>query len=421
MPRGVPRVTPFAIDHGSGAELTDVDGRRVLDFASGIGVMTVGHGRAEVIEAITRQVAHLQHLCIHIATYEPYVALCERLVALLPHGPATKAMLLNSGAEAVENAIKIARQATGRSAVLCYSGAFHGRTLLGMSLSSKVAYKTGCGPFAPGVYRLPFPDLLHHGDGLSPEAFVERELNRLRSTFIDTVAAEDVAAVILEVVQGEGGILPISGEYLRGLRAICDEHGIVLIIDEVQSGLTRTGRWAASEHFGVTPDLSTWGKALGGGIPLAAVVGRAELMDAAVPGTLGGTFGGNPVACAAALATLELMEREDHCGRAMALGEAIRSGLAALTERHSVVADLRGLGAMMGLEFCEDGDPCRPAPEFLEGVLARCHTRGLLVIGAGVHKNVLRLLPPIVVSDADLARGLEIICDAVDDTAKDMK
>ncbi len=418
MPRGIPRVTPFVIDRASGAELFDHEGRAVLDFASGIGVMTAGHARAEVIEAVTSQVARLQHLCIHVATYEPYVALCERLVGLLPHGAATKAMLLNSGAEAVENAVKIARQATGRPAVICYTGAFHGRTLLGMSLSSKVSYKTGCGPFAPEIYRLPFPDFLRHGDGLSRDAFVHRELARLRSTLVDTVAPSDVAAVLVEVVQGEGGIVPIPGAYLRGLRGVCDEHGILLIIDEVQTGLARTGHWAASEHFSVTPDLSTWGKALGGGLPLAAVLGRADVMDAAAPGTIGGTFGGNPVACAAAMATLELMEREDHCGRATAIGAQVAGRLSELSARHEVIADVRGLGAMMALEFCEGGDPARPAMAFTHAVLARCHERGLLVIGAGPHGNVLRVLPPLVIGDAALARGLEIICDAVDATAR---
>jgi 4-aminobutyrate aminotransferase/(S)-3-amino-2-methylpropionate transaminase len=412
--RGVPRGTLFAVDRASGAGLIDVDGRPLLDFASGIGVMTAGHCRDEVARAVSDQVARLQHLCMHIATYEPYVALCERLVGLLPHGAATKAMLLNSGAEAVENAVKIARQATGRPAVICFTGGFHGRTLLGMSLSSKVGYKTGCGPFAPEIYRLPFPHVFGAGQTVSSaDAYVDGELARLRAALVDTVAAQDVAAVLVEVVQGEGGIVPIPGRYLRGLREVCSEHGIVLIIDEVQSGLARTGRWAAYEHFGVTPDLSTWGKALGGGLPLAAVVGRAEVMDAALPGTIGGTFGGNPVACAAALATLELMEREDHCARATAIGEVVRERLLELQTRHAVVADIRGIGAMMAMELCEHGDPGRPASALAQAVLARCHAHGVLVIGAGMHGNVIRILPPVVITDEELTRGLDIICAAV--------
>jgi 4-aminobutyrate aminotransferase/(S)-3-amino-2-methylpropionate transaminase len=413
VPRGVPLGTTLVIERAEGASLIDIDGRTLIDFASGIGVMTAGHGRTEILEAITEQAARLQHICVHTATYEPYVALGERLVSLLPHGPSTKVMFLNSGAEAVENAVKIARQATRRPAIICFTGGFHGRTLLGMSLTSKVAYKTGCGPFAPEIYRLPFPSLFHRGRGMAEDDFAEQELARLRTALVDTVASADVAAIIVEVLQGEGGVVPLPVRYLRGLREICDEHGIMLILDEVQTGLARTGHWAASEHFGVIPDLSTWGKALGGGLPLAAVVGRAEVMDAALPGTIGGTFGGNPIACAASLATLDLMEREGLCARATAIGATIHARLTELAEHHVAVADVRGLGAMMALELCVDGDPDRPAPALARAALARCLERGLFVIGAGVHGNVIRLLPPVVISDADLSAGLDILCEAV--------
>jgi 4-aminobutyrate aminotransferase/(S)-3-amino-2-methylpropionate transaminase len=243
--------------------------------------MGLGHGHPDVVRAIVEQAQRLQHVCIHVASYEPYIALCERLVKLLPHGPAgTKAMLLNSGAEAVENAIKIARQATGRSAVLCYTEGFHGRTMLAMTLTSKVGTKRGAGPYAPEIYRLPFPNAFRRGDGLAEGAFIARELQRLRDSFDNTIAAEQIAAVIIEPVQGEGGMVPCPPSYLRGLREICDDKGIMLICDEVQCGLGRTGRWACFEHAGITPDLSTWAKALGGGMPVAAVVGKAAVMDA---------------------------------------------------------------------------------------------------------------------------------------------
>ena len=297
-----------------GARLVDADGRELIDLVGGIGVMNAGHCHPKIVAAIREQAEQLIHTCIHIATYEPYVALCEKLVALLPHGRTpderTKVMLVNTGAEAVENAIKIARQATGRSAVLCYTEAFHGRTMMGMTLTSKVGYKQHCGPFAPEVYRLPFPNRFRYGDGLDEAAFVARELQRLEDAFVNTIPADHVAAIILEPIQGEGGFVPVPEAYLRGLREVCDRTGIVLICDEVQSGFARAGHWAAYERYGVRPDLSTWAKSMGGGMPIGAVMGRAEVMDAARPGTIGGTYGGNPVACAAALAAIEVIESE---------------------------------------------------------------------------------------------------------------
>jgi 4-aminobutyrate aminotransferase/(S)-3-amino-2-methylpropionate transaminase len=411
VPRGLPQLNDLVIASAKGATLTDVDGREVLDFATGIGVLSVGHSRPEVIAAVIEQVQALQHTCIHVATYEPYVALCERLAALLPHGDATKVLLLNSGAEAVENAVKIARQATGRPEVLCYSEAFHGRTLLGMTLTSKTGYKRGCGPFAPAVHRLPFPNFFRYSDGLGEEVFVERELARMREAFINMVPAEEIAAVVIEGVQGEGGIVPCPPAYLRGLRAICDQHGILLVADEVQAGLCRTGRWASYEHAGITPDLSTWAKALGGGLVVSAVVGRAAVMDAAAPATVGGTFGGNPVSCAAALAALEVMEKEDLSARALRLGERMRARLEALAREVPLVADVRGLGAMMAIELCGPGH----APRQAEALAATrgCLERGALFITAGTHGNVIRLLPTLTVTDDELDRGLSILAAEV--------
>ena len=407
--RGVPMVTTVTVDTASGARLRDAGGREWIDFAGGIGVMNVGHGNPRVVAAIQEQAAKLVHTCFHVATYEPYVALCERLATLLPHGAATKVLLLNSGAEAVENAVKIARQATGRDAVICFTEGFHGRTLLGMSLTSKVGYKAGCGPFAPEIYRLPFPNYFRYGDGLALDAFVKREIQRLRDAFLNLVAAADVAAVLLEPIQGEGGFVPAPLEWLRALRALCDEHGIVLIFDEVQTGFCRTGEWGAYQHYGVTPDLSTWAKSMGGGLPISAVVGRAEVMDAAAPGTLGGTYGGNPVACAAALATIDEMEAMELNARAQGIGDTVRARFTALQARCPVIGDVRGVGAMIGVEFVEDGDPSQPAGWLVKEVQLAALERGVLMIAAGTHGNIIRILSPLVITDQDLGEGLDIL------------
>lgn len=407
--RGVPRGTTVVARSASGARVVDSEGRSLIDLASGIGVMSVGHGHPEVVEAIRYQAGELLHVCMHVATYEPYVELCERLVALLPHGGPTHAMLVNSGAEAVENAVKIARQATGRAGILCFTGGFHGRTLLGMSLTSKTSYKTGCGPFAPEIYRLDYPDAYRRPAGVEPAAFARSELRKLRDAFTNRVAPGQLAAVLIEPIMGEGGIVPAPYEYLRGLRALCDEHGILLIADEVQSGLCRTGTWAAYEHAGIVPDISTWAKALGGGLPLGAVIGKSEVMNAALPGTIGGTFGGNPVSCAAALATLRVMEREDLRGRATHIGDRIRTRLQTMSDRCPHVGDVRGLGAMIGLELSWDRDPWQPASELAAAVVAGCLERGTLIIYAGLDQNVIRVLPPLVISDDDLELAMDAL------------
>lgn len=406
---GVGRLNTVVADSGHGARLVDVEGRSLIDLAGGIGVMTVGHGCEPVVAAIREAAGRLLHTCIHVATYESYVAMCEKLVELLPHGGPTKAMLVNTGAEAVENAVKIARQATGRSAVLCYSEAFHGRTLLGMSLTSKVALKKGMGPYAPEVYRLPFPSHYRYSDGLSLEAFVERELRRLRQAFVSMVPAEQVAAILIEPIQGEGGFVPAPPAYLQGLRKICDETGIMLVLDEVQSGFCRTGSFGAYQQLGVVPDLSTWAKAIAGGMPLSAVVGKASVMDKAAPGTLGGTYGGNPVACAAGLATLAYMQEHRLDERARKLGERIGKRLGAMQKRFPAIGDVRGMGAMLGFELVEGRDPNRPATELAKKVVASCLEAGVLVLTAGAHSNVIRLLPPLVITDAEIDQALDAI------------
>ncbi len=407
-------VTSATVDTALDALLVDEEGHELIDFASGIGVMNAGHCQSSVVEAIYEQAKKLLHAGIHVATYEPYVALCEKLAELLPHGEHTKVMLVNSGAEAVENAIKIARQATNRPAIICFTEGFHGRTLMAMSLTSKYGYKIGCGPYAPEVYRLPFPNRYRYGDGLSEPVFVERELCRFRDSLVNTVAAEQVAAVLLETVQGEGGFVPVPPAYLRGLRTLCDELGILLILDEVQSGFCRTGRWAAYDHFGVVPDISTWAKAMGGGLPIGAVMGKADLMDGARPGTIGGTYGGNPVACAASLATLRLMEELQLGSRAMAIGQRVLDRFTELQRRFPQwIGDVRGLGAMVAMELVEHGDPHRPATELTLEVLKACVARGLLIIGAGIYGNVIRFLAPLVITDQQLERGLDILADEI--------
>jgi len=406
--RGVGRLSTLAAAGAKGAIVTDVDGREYIDFTSGIGVLNVGHGDERVVAAIREQAGRLLHTCFYVAAYEGYVELCETLVELFPHGPSTKAMLVNTGAEAVENAIKIARQATGRPAVVCYTGAFHGRSLMATTLTSKAGYKTGCGPFAPEVYRLPFPVWTAH-EGVSEEEVSRRELARLRAALRDTVGPESVAAVIVELVQGEGGFHVAPRAYIEGLREVCDEHGIVLIFDEVQTGFGRTGAWAASEHYGVTPDLSTWAKSMGGGMPIGAVLGKAEVMDRAAPGTLGGTFVGNPVSCAAALAAIARMRELDVNARARHIGKVVRARFESIAAQSSMVIDVRGLGAMLAMELCLDGDPDRPATEEVSRIVKSCLEKGLLIIPAGVRGNVIRTLAPLVITDEQLGRGLDIL------------
>lgn len=409
---GVGRISDLSVSHATGATMTDLDGRDYIDFAGGIGVMNVGHCDPMVVDAIRKQAGELLHSCIHVATYEPYVALCEKLVELFPHGSSTKAMLVNTGAEAVENAIKIARQATGRSGVICYTGAFHGRTLLALSLTSKVDYKVQCGPFAPELYRLPYPAVRSY-DELSEHRIVERELERLRECLRDTVAPSNVAAIIIELVQGEGGFLVAPKTYIEGLREICDEHGIMLIFDEVQTGFGRTGHWAASEHYGVTPDLSTWAKSMGGGLPISSVIGRAEIMDRAKPGTLGGTYGGNPVACAASLATIQQMERLQLNDRALSSGEIIRNRFEEIASHTPEICDVRGLGSMMAMEFSQPGTPEVPNKQLTQSIITSCRESGLIVIPAGIHGNVIRVLAPLVITDEQLEQGLMILENAI--------
>jgi 4-aminobutyrate aminotransferase/(S)-3-amino-2-methylpropionate transaminase len=351
------------------------------------------------------------HTCFNVAIYEPYLALAEKLVSILPHGEATKVMLTNTGAEAVENAIKIARQATGRPAIICFEGAFHGRSMMAMTLTSKVGYKQHCGPYAPEVYRIPFPYYQAYQENISEEAFGKNHLTDLEKYFNQGVSASQVAAIILEPVQGEGGFHVVSPTYLKGLRKICDKYGIMLILDEVQSGFGRTGKWAAYDHYDVIPDISTWAKSMGGGMPIGCVMGKAAIMDAAGPSTIGGTYPGNPVCAAAALATIEYMEEININELGVQVGIKVNDFFKRLKSKFpDTIKAIHGLGAMLAIELVDQNG--NPAADLTKKVLHFANDNGLILISAGVNGNYIRILSPLVISDVHLFKGFEIIENA---------
>jgi len=406
---GVGVFNTATVSEARGAIITDVDGNELIDFAGGIGVVNAGHSPEPVVQAICEQANKFLHTSFNVVTYELYIELCEVLAEILPHGKHTKVMLISTGAEAVENAIKIARQATQRSAILCFSEAYHGRTFMAMSLTSKVSYKYSCGPFAPEVYKIPFPNFYKHPGKETLDEFVENELHRLREYANTMVDLKSVAAIIIEPIQGEGGFNPVPKKYLEGLRSFCDEYGIMLIMDEVQSGFCRTGHWASWQHYGVQPDISTYAKSMGSGLPIAAVVGKAKVMDAAIPGTIGGTYIGSPVCCAAALATIKYMKDINLNEKANHVGEIVTNRIHELQKKVKAIGDIRGVGAMIGIEFVKDGNPNSPDTELCTKVVKGCSDKGLILLSAGTHKNVIRILSPLVITDEELNRGLDIL------------
>jgi 4-aminobutyrate aminotransferase/(S)-3-amino-2-methylpropionate transaminase len=377
--RGVGIFNTATVDHASGAIIVDVDGNELIDFAGGIGVVNAGHCPPPVVAAVMEQAQRYLHTSFNVVTYEPYVALCERLVEVVPHGDDSRVMLVSTGAEAVENAIKIARQATGRPGVICYTDAFHGRTLMAMSLTSKLGYKTNCGPFAPEVYRLPFPNFYRYHGSLTEDEFVDAEIARLEESTHNLFNPAEIAAVIIELVQGEGGFNVTPKRYVTALRDFCDRHGIMFIADEVQSGFARTGRWSSWEHFDITPDISTYAKSLGSGLPIAAVVGKAHVMDAAKSGSIGGTYIGSPVSCAAAIATIDYMKELDLNRRGEEVGDMLMRRFRKMQEAYPQIGDVRGLGAMVAMEFVKDGDPRQPDGDLCDRVVAESAARGLVV------------------------------------------
>jgi 4-aminobutyrate aminotransferase/(S)-3-amino-2-methylpropionate transaminase len=395
---------PVAAAEAKGATITDVDGNVFIDFAGGVGCLNVGHSHPHVVQAAQEQLDRFSHTDYTVVPYEVYATLSERLLAVAPFRGPAKAAFFNSGAEAVENAVKFARAYTGRSGVIAFEGAFHGRTALAVALTSKVhPYKAGLGPFAPEVYRMPFPKAFR-----GPST--DEALTALRRAFQTVVAPEDVSCIVFEPVQGEGGFVPATPEFVRGLREICDEHGIVLVADEVQTGFARTGKMFCVEHFDVEPDLMTVAKSIAAGIPLSGVLGKAEIMDAPALGGVGGTYVGNPVAQAAAVAVLDVIEEEGLVERAAAIGETMRARMESWVERFEQVADVRGLGAMLAIELM-DGD--RPGAELASRVVEEAVARGLLLLKAGVDGNCIRVLVPLVVSDAQLDEALDVWEDAL--------
>ena len=403
IPRGVLTAHPITVARAEGAYVWDVDGKQYLDFVAGIGVLNVGHNHPRVVAAVEKQLKHVTHMAFQVAAYQPYLVLAEKLNALVGKGVAYKSIFLTSGAEAVENAIKIARAHTNRSAVIAFRGGFHGRTMLGVSLTGmSQPYKQNFGPFASEIYHTPFPDAYR---GMT----TERALEALEEVFATDIAPERVAAIIIEPVQGDGGFLPAPPQFLKALREITRRHGIVLIADEIQTGFGRTGKLFAFEHAGIQPDLVTVAKSLAGGLPLSGVVGRAEMMDAPLPGGLGGTYGGNALGCAAALAVLDAFEQDGLLDRAEHLGQKLEAGLHELARKHAVIGDVRGLGFMQAIELVTDRKTKTPDPTHAQRVIDAARQRGLLVIKCGVHRNVIRFLAPLIVSDESLDKALAII------------
>jgi 4-aminobutyrate aminotransferase / (S)-3-amino-2-methylpropionate transaminase / 5-aminovalerate transaminase len=393
---------PIVAAHAHGATLTDVDGNTFIDFTGGVGCLTVGHSHPKVVAAAHAQLERFTHTDFMILAYEPYVALAERLVARAPIAGPAKAAFFNAGTEAVENAIKFARAYTKRPAVIAFEGGFHGRTLLSLSLTSKThPYKAGLGPFSPEVYRVPFAQEYRGPDTPTALAALER-------TLITQVAAETVAAIVIEPIQGEGGFLVAPPEFLAGVRRICDDNGILLVVDEVQTGFGRTGRFFAIEHYDVEPDLITIAKSIAAGLPLSGVIGKAEIMDAPGRNAVGGTYVGNPVALAAALAVLDVIDEEGLVERAAAIGETMRARMQEWQGRFAEVGDVRGLGAMLAIELVHDRRSKGPAPELVAGVCEEAFRNGLLLLSAGIYSNVVRVLVPLTIADSELDEALEV-------------
>jgi 4-aminobutyrate aminotransferase / (S)-3-amino-2-methylpropionate transaminase / 5-aminovalerate transaminase len=401
--RGVVTAHPIVASHGEGAYIWDVEGRRYLDFVGGIGVLNVGHNHPRVVAAVRDQLKLISHTAFQVAAYEPYIALAERLNELVGKGAAYKSVFLTSGAEAVENAVKIARAFTNRSAIIAFHGGFHGRTLLGVSLTGmSQPYRQNFGPFAGEIFHTAYPDAYR---GVTTEA----ALGALDEVFATQVAPDRVAAIIIEPVQGDGGFRPAPADFMQALRAITERHGIVLIADEIQTGFGRTGKMFGFEHSDIQPDLVTVAKSLAGGLPLSGVSGKAEIMDAPLPGGLGGTYGGNALACAAALAVLDAFEHDGLLEQAGRLSQRLTEGLTELQNKYEAIGTVRGLGFMQAIEFVSDRGTKRPDPDRAQQVIDRARAGGLLVIKCGVHRNIVRFLAPLVLSEADLVLALQIL------------
>jgi 4-aminobutyrate aminotransferase/(S)-3-amino-2-methylpropionate transaminase len=406
-PRGVGTQTNVFADKARNAELWDVEGNRYIDLAAGIAVVNTGHNHPQVVQAVRAQLERFSHTCFQVAPYDVYVQLAARLNEAAPGDTQKKTIFLTTGAEAVENSVKIARKYTGRSAIIAFSGAFHGRTMMGMALTGKVVpYKTGFGPFPAEVFHVPFP-IEYHG------VSVEDSLDAIETLFKSDVEPSRVAAIIVEPVQGEGGFYPAPAEFMQALRRICDEHGIVMIVDEVQSGFGRTGSLFASEQAGIEPDLMPVAKSLAGGFPLSGVIGKAEIMDSVPPGGLGGTYGGSALGCAAGLAVLDVIEKENLCEKSRAIGRQIGEWAAGLQAGSDVIGDIRISGAMCAIELVRDGNPDSPDPELTREIAAHALGDGVLLLTCGVRANVIRFLPPLTIEPELLAEALDVVGNTI--------
>ncbi|GED15033.1 4-aminobutyrate--2-oxoglutarate transaminase [Aneurinibacillus migulanus] len=415
VPKGVSNGIPTFVEKAQGAILTDVDGNTFIDFAGAIGTINVGHCTPEIVEALHDQVDKYIHTGFNVMMYEPYIELAERLAKLAPGDHEKQVMFLNSGAEAVENAVKIARKYTKRQGVVVFSRGFHGRTLLTMTMTSKVKpYKFEFGPFAPEVYKAPYHYEYRRPEGVSAEQYDQYILNEFKTFLQGDVAPETIAAVVMEPVQGEGGFVVPSKTFVQGVAEICKQHGIVFVADEIQTGFSRTGKLFAVEHFDVIPDLMTISKSMGAGLPISGVIGRKEIMEAANPGELGGTYAGSPLGCRAALAVLDVIEKNDLSEKGRIIGEKVMERFNRLADKYDIIGDVRGLGAMCAIEFVKDRQTKEPNKEIVGTIVNEANKRGLITLSAGLFGNVLRVLMPLVITDEQLEEGLDIIEEAME-------
>jgi len=415
VPKGVFNTVPTFIKRGEGAVIEDVDGNILLDFAGGIGVLNIGYSHPEVVEVVKKQVENFFHSSINVVLYESYIQLAKKLCEITPGNYKKKNMFVNSGAEAVENAIKIARKHTKKTDIICFEGAYHGRTLLTMSLTSKIKpYSFGFGPFAPGIHKIPYAYCYRCSYGLKKKTCNLRCAKRLEEIFASVVDAENVAAIVIEPIQGEGGFIVPPDKFISKIKNICEKNNILLIADEIQTGFCRTGKMFASEYWEIVPDIITTAKSVAGGLPLSAVTAREEIIEASHIGGIGGTFCGNPLACAAGLKVIEIMERDNFAKKAQRIGEIIQSRFNAMKEKYSMIGDVRGRGAMMAIELIKDCKNKVPAKEETKTVIKEAYKNGLILLSSGLYGNVIRILVPLVVTEEQLSAGLDIIEKAVE-------
>jgi len=419
VPKGVFQIAPIFIEKGKGALIEDVDGNEYLDFTAGICVLNTGHCNDKIVSAIKEQADKHFHTCFHVMMYESYVRLAKKLAEITPGNFPKQVLLTNSGAEAVENAVKVARRYTGRYGVISFEHAFHGRTTLAMGLTSQVRYyKYGFGPFDPGIQRFPYAYTYRAPFDTTDADYGRYCVKRIEDSFKTYMPAEEIAAIIVEPVLGEGGYVVPPVEFLKGLRRLCDDNGILLIADEIQSGMGRTGKMWAIEHFDVVPDILLSAKSLGGGLVLSATVARKEVMDSVDVGGIGGTFGGNPLSCVAALKTIEVIEEEKLLDRASKLGKITKDRLESMKEKYSIIGDVRGLGSMVGVELVKDRKTKEPATEETSEIRKRCYEHGLLIMSSGVLHNTIRIMFPLVIKDDELQKGLDILEEAINGVSK---